>query len=95
VTVELVITTDFPDTPGVFVLILVGLVSVGFLLGLSIGRPWALFLLPLLLPVVVVLTKTMQVTASVPPLLVYGTASLGGTWLGMALRRGVRRPSSS
>ena len=92
---ELVITTDFPDTPGVLVLILVGLVAVGFLLGVSIGRPWALSVLPLLLAGVVVLTKSMQVTASVPPLLVYGSASLGGTWLGIVLRRGVRRTSSS
>jgi hypothetical protein len=89
------VTTDFPDTLGVFVLILVGLVSVGFLLGVAIERRWALLVLPLLLAIVVVLTKTMHVTESVPPLLVYASASLGGTWLGIVLRRGVRPPSSS
>ena len=73
----------------------VGMMIVGFLLGVSIERRWALLVLPLLLAVVVVLTKTMHVTESVPPLLVYGSASLGGTWLGIALRRGVRPPSSS
>jgi hypothetical protein len=92
--VDLVATTDFPDTLGVFVLIVVGLVSVGFLLGVTIERPWALLVLPLLLAVVVVLTETMHVTESLPPLLVYSSASLGGTWLGMALRRGARPPSS-
>jgi hypothetical protein len=93
--VDLVVTTDFPDTLGVFVLILVGLVSMGFLLGVAIERRWALLVVPLLLAVVVVLTETMHVTESLPPLLVYTSASLGGTWLGIALRRGVRPPRSS
>jgi hypothetical protein len=92
--VEPVITADFPDALGVLVLLVIGLVSVGFLLGVAIGRRWALVVLPLLLAVAVVLTRTMHVTASVPALLVYGSASLAGTWLGIAARSGVRRPSS-
>jgi hypothetical protein len=91
----LVTTADFPDAPGVFVMIFVGLASVGFLLGLSIGRRWSLVVLPLLLATVVLLTRTMEIVASLPLLLVYAGASLGGSWSGFAMRRGHRRPRST
>jgi hypothetical protein len=91
----LVTTTDFPDATGMFVMVFVGLVSLGFLLGVSIGRRWALVVLPLLLAAVVMLTRTMEFVASLPLLLVYVGASLGGAWSGLAIRRGLRHPSSS
>ena len=91
----LVTTADFPDAPGVFVMVFIGLVSLSFLLGVSIARRWALLVLPLLLATVVVLTRTMEIIASLPLLLVYTGAALGGAWSGLVMRRGHRSPPSS
>lgn len=80
---------------GVSVLLFVGLLSLGFLLGLSTGQPWSLSVFPLLIAAFIILTRPMHIVANLPMLLIYGAASSGGTWSGLAMRRRVPRRSPS
>lgn len=81
------------QSSGVSVLLFVGLLSLGFLLGLSTGQLWSLSVFPLLVAAFIVLTRPMHVLGNLPVLVIYGAAACGGAWSGFAMRRGVSRRS--
>jgi hypothetical protein len=77
------------------ILVAVGLMSSGFLVGLTIGKPWSLAILPLLVAGLLFLRDPMQLVVHLPLVLLCGAAAIGGTWSGLAMHRSVQRSISS
>ncbi|HEY3672921.1 MAG TPA: hypothetical protein VGN51_18425 [Acidimicrobiia bacterium] len=73
------------------ILVAVGFVSSGFLVGLTIGKPWSLVTLPLLGAGARFLLDPMQLVSNVPLVLLWGGAGFGGAWSGFAMHRSVQR----
>ena len=76
------------------ILIAVGFVSSGFLVGLTIGKPWSLVTLPLLGAGALFLLDPMQLVSKVPLVLLWGSAGFGGAWSGLTMHRSVQRSIS-
>jgi hypothetical protein len=76
------------------ILVAVGLVSSGFLVGLTIGKPWSLAILPLLVASFLFIRDPMQLVVNLPLMLLCGGAALGGTWSGLTMHRSVQRSIS-